>query len=166
MRLLEDVVITHSIEIKTTPERIFDFFRNLDDAGYRVWHPEDHVSFRWRKGEPWEEGSVVHAEEYIHGKLHKLKFQVTKVVPNRRIEFAPLSRFLRVYFPKNTFEVEPKGHACVFTASGHLRVGRLVKIFAKGKLEQGLASASKHIREEGENLKRILEEDNVRDQDT
>lgn len=166
MRLLEDIVLTHSIEIKTTPEAIFDFFRKLDDASYRVWHPEDHVSFRRIKGDPWEEGSVVYAEEYMHGKLHKLKFQVTKVVPNRRIEFAPASRFLRIYFPKNTFEVEQRGDTCLFTASGHLRVGRLVKTFAKGKLEQGLASVRKHIQEEGENLKRILEEDTVRVQDT
>jgi uncharacterized protein YndB with AHSA1/START domain len=166
MKLLEDVVLTHSIEIKTTPERVFDFFRKLDDAGYRVWHPQDHVSFRWIKGEPWEEGSVLYAEEYLHGKLHKLKLQVTKVVPNRKIEFAPLSRLLRIYFPKNTFEVEPKGDTCVFTTSGHMRVGRLVKTLAKRKLEHALASASKHIQEEGENLKRILENDTVRDQDT
>lgn len=158
MKLLEDIILTHSVEIRTTPEKIFAFFRNLDDANYRVWHPEDHVSFRWMKGEPWEEGSVLHAEEYLHGKLHKLKFQVTKVVPNRRIEFAPRSRFLRFYFPKNTFEVEPKGDTCVFTASGHLRVGRLAKMLARRKLKQGLASVKKHIQEEGENLKRILED--------
>lgn len=166
MRLLEDVVITHSIEIKTTPEMIFDFLRNLDDDTYRVWHPQDHVSFRWMKGEPGEEGSVVHAEEYIHGKLHKLKFTITRVDPNRRIEFAPTSRLLRIYFPMNTLEVEPKGDTCLFTASGHLRVGRLVKIFAKGKLEHGLASVAKHIKEEGENLKRILEAGEVENQET
>ncbi len=157
MKLLEDVVLSHSIEIRTTPEAIFDFFYNLDDASYRAWHPEDHVSFRRIKGQPWEEGSVVHAEEYMHGKLHKLKFQVTKVVPNKRIEFAPASRFLRIYFPKNTFEVEQNGDTCLFTATGHIRIGRLVKTFAKKKLEQGLASVNKHIKEEGENLKRILE---------
>jgi len=36
------------------------------------------VSFRWLKGQPWVEGSVIYAEEYIHGKLHKLKFKITK----------------------------------------------------------------------------------------
>ena len=166
MKLLEDVILTHSIEIKTTPQRIFDFFRNLDDASYRVWHPEDHVSFHWIKGEPWEEGSVVHAEEYMHGKLHKLKFQVTKVTPNERIEFAPVSRFLRIYFPKNTFEVEQKVDTCLFTASGTLRVGRLARLLAKRKLEQGLASARRHIKDEGENLKRILEEGSAEHQNT
>ncbi|MHA2314904.1 MAG: SRPBCC family protein [Candidatus Hermodarchaeia archaeon] len=158
MRLLEDIYLKDSVEIKTTPEKVFDFLIHLvDEESYRAWHPDDHVTLRWIKGQPWEEGSVLYAEEYIHGKLHKLKFLITKVVPNREIEFMPLSRLLRIYFPKNTFTIEPKGDTCVFTATGCLRVGRIVKILAKNKLEVGLASVKKHMKEEGENLKRILE---------
>ncbi|MFC1653063.1 hypothetical protein ACFL3F_05020 [Planctomycetota bacterium] len=57
MALLEDMTLTDSIAIKTTPEKIFSFFRNLvDDESYRKWHPEDHVALRWVKGQPWEEG--------------------------------------------------------------------------------------------------------------
>ena len=158
MALLEDVTLADSIEIKTTPEKIFDFFANLvDDESYRAWHPDDHVALRWIEGQPWEEGSVVHAEEYIHGKLHKLKFVVTKVIPNREIEYVPASRFLRRYFPKNTFSVEQKEGTCVFTATGTYRLGWLAKTFAKKRLERGLLSVKKHMKEEGENLKRILE---------
>lgn len=158
MKLLEDVVLEDSIEIDATPERVFGFLTHLvDDESYRAWHPDDHVALRWMRGQPWEEGSTAYAEEYIHGKLHKLKFLITKVVPNRRIEFVPLSRLLRVYCPGNTFVIEPKGDGCVFTATGCIRVGRLIKTFAKRKLETGLASVRKHMREEGENLKRILE---------
>ncbi|UCD52315.1 MAG: SRPBCC family protein [Phycisphaerales bacterium] len=158
MRLLEDMVLTESIAIRATPEKVFRFFLNIvDDATYRAWHPEDHVASRWIKGEPWEEGSVVYAEEYLHGKLHKLKLLITKVVPNRRIEFAPLSRILRIYFPKNTFSIEPKENSCVFTATGCVRVGWLLKTFARKKLGHGLSCVKKHMQEEGENLKRILE---------
>ena len=75
MKLLEDIVLTDSIEIHATPEEIFAFFLQIvDDASYRAWHPEDHVAFRWIKGKPWQERSVAYAEEYIHGKLHKFKF--------------------------------------------------------------------------------------------
>ena len=141
MAFLENVILTDSIEIKTTPDKIFDFFAHLvDDESYRSWHPDDHVALRWIKGLPWEEGSVVYAEEYIHGKIHKLKFVITGVIPNKRIEYAPQSRILRIYFPKNTFAVEPKGDICVFTASGYFRVGWLVKTFAKDKLNRGLSS--------------------------
>ena len=109
MALLEDVTLTDSIEIKTTPEKIVSFLTNLvDDESYRAWHPVDHVSLRWIKGQPWEEGSVVYAEEYIHGKLHKLKFVIMKVVPNTEMEYAPVSRLLRRYLHKNTFHIEPR----------------------------------------------------------
>ena len=158
MALLKDVNLTDSIEIKTTPETIFSFLTSLvDDESYRAWHPDDHVSLRWIEGQPWGQGSVVHAEEYIHGKSHKLKFVVTKVVPNTEIEYVPVSRFLRRYFPKNTFYIESKERTCVFTATGTYRVGWLVRTFAKKRLERGLSSVSKHMKEEGENLKKILE---------
>jgi len=158
MALLEEVTLTDSVEIKTTPDKIFDFFERLvDDDSYRIWHPQDHVAFRWLKGKPWEEGSVVYAEEYIHGKLHKLKFIVTKVVKNKEIEYSPSSWFLRKYFPKNSFHIKPKEETCIFTASGTYRVGWIVRTFAKNKLERGLSSVRKHMKEEGQNLKRILE---------
>lgn len=158
MKMLEDMVLTDSIEINTTPEKIFDFLTHIvDDESYRVWHPKDHVAFRWIKGQPWQEGSIFYAEEYIHGKLHKIKLVVSRIIPNRLIEYTPLSRILRIYFPKNTFSMEPKGDTCLFKASGTLRVGCLVKTFAKSKLDMGLASVRKHMKEEGENLKKLLE---------
>ena len=158
MALLEEITLTDSVEIKTTPDKIFDFFERLDDDdSYRIWHPQDHVAFRWLKGKPWEEGSVVYAEEYIHGKLHKLKFIVTKVVKNKEIEYSPSSWFLRKYFPKNSFHIKPKEETCIFIASGTYRVGWIVRTFAKNKLERGLSSVRKHMKEEGQNLKRILE---------
>lgn len=158
MGMMEDIILTDSIEIKTKPEKVFNFLIHLvDDESYRAWHPEDHVSLRWIEGPPWEEGSVVHAEEYIHGKLHRLKFVVTKVVPNLEIEYVPISRFLRKYFPRNTFYIEPKDATCVFTATGTYRVGWLFRTFARKRLERALSSVRKHMKEEGENLKRILE---------
>jgi hypothetical protein len=159
MGLLEDLSLEHSIEIRTSPEKIFSFLRRLHlDDNYRRWHPQDHVLMRWVRGEPWEEGSVVYAEQYAHGKLHKLKYIITKVVPDREIEFSPLSRFLRFYFPKNTFCVEPRGYTTVFTATSHIRVGWLMKKLARRKFDAAIRSAREHIRVEGENLKRLLEE--------
>ena len=160
MAFLEDIVLTDSIEIKTTPEKIFSFLTGLvDDESYRAWHHDEHVALRWLKGQPWEEGSVAYAEEYLHGKIHRFKFTVTKVVPNKEIEYVPVSRLLRRYFPKNQFSIEQKGETCVFKASGIFRHGWLIKTFFKKHLDQNLASVKKHMKEEGENLKRILEKD-------
>jgi hypothetical protein len=161
MKLLEDIVLTDSVEIGVTPEKVFDFFFQIvDDASYRTWHPADHVAFRWIRGNPYEVGAVAYAEEYLHGKLHKLKFRISKIVPDREIEYVPLSRLLRIFFHKNRFEIQPSGDGCIFTAEVHLRIGRIAKAIAKRKLEVGLSSVRKHMKEEGENLKRILEERN------
>jgi len=158
MPLMEEITLTDSIEVRAAPEEVFGFIARLaDDESYRAWHPEDHVSLRWIEGPPWEEGSVAYAEEYLHGKLHKLKFTVTKVVPNRRIEYGPTSRLMRRYFPGNAFIMEPAEEGCVFTATVKLRVGRLARILAGGRLQRGLADTKQHMREEGENLKKIVE---------
>lgn len=53
MALLEDIILTDSIEIKATPEKVFDFFVQLvGDESYLIWHPEDPVAFCWLKGKP------------------------------------------------------------------------------------------------------------------
>jgi len=158
MTLLKEVVLTDSIEINASSEKVFKFITGLvDDESYRAWHQEDHVALRWLQGQPWAKGSVVYAEEYIHGKLHKLKFAVTKVVPNKKIEYVPVSRFLRRYFPKNVFAIEQKEESCLFTASGTYRVGWLAKTFFSKAVEKALSSIKKHMEEEGKNLKKILE---------
>jgi hypothetical protein len=158
MAFFEDVILTDSIKIKTTPEKIFGFLTSIvDDESYQAWHQEDHVRFRWLKGPPWTEGSVIYAEEYIHGKLHKLKFKITKITPNKKIEYSPVSRFIRKFFPKNEFIIEQKGEFCLFTASGTYRLGWIGKTFFGKAIEKSLASVKKHMKEEGENLKRILE---------
>ncbi len=158
MAFFEDITLTDSVEIKTTPEEIFIFLTSIvDDKSYRAWHEKDQVRFSWIKGIPWTEGSILHAEEYLHGKLHKFKFMVTKIVPNKRIEYSPASRILRTFFPKNEFLIEQKEVSCLFTASGTYRVGWIGKKFFKKSIDDGLASVKKHMKEEGDNLKRILE---------
>ena len=158
MPFFEDRVLTDSIEIKTTPEKIFNFLTSIvDDDSYRAWHKEDHVSLRYLQGEPWTEGSVVYAEEYIHGKLHKLKFKITKIEANKRIEYAPLSRLVRMFFPKNEFIIETRGESCLFIASGTYRIGWIGKTFFNAAIEKALASVEQHMKEEGENLKAIIE---------
>ena len=158
MALFEDRVLTDTIEINTTPENVFQFLTSIvDSESYQAWHKEDHVAFRFIKGDPWVVGSVIYAEEYIHGKRHKFKFIITKIVPNKKIEYVPASWLLRKYFPKNEFIIEARGDTCRFIASGTYRIGWIGKTFFKKKLAEGLASIAKHMKEEGENLKNILE---------
>lgn len=158
MAFFEEVVLQDSTEVKTKAEKVFKFLTSIvDDDSYRAWHKEDHVSLRWIKGRPWTEGSVVYAEEYIHGKLHKLKFKITKIIPNKKIEYTPISPFIRKLFPKNEFMIEQKGESCLFTASGTYRVGKIGKMFFGKAIEKALSSVKEHMKEEGENLKNMLE---------
>ena len=158
MTFFEDVILTDSIEIETEPETIFNFLTSIkDDESYRAWHKSDHVTFRWIQGQPWKEGSILYAEEYFHGKLHKFKFMVTKIVPNEKIVYSPVSRLLRMFFPKNEFIIKGKKTTSVFIASVNYRVGWIGKKFFQKSINKGLSSVKKHMKEEGENIKLILE---------
>ena len=162
MKLMEDVFINDSIEINTTPEKIFKFLENLkDDKSYCAWHPKDHKSMKWIEGEPWKEGSIVYAEEYLNNELHKLKFTIIKYSANKEIVYVPTSRFLRRYVPRLSFLVEKIGEKCVFKASMHYRSPLLLRLFAKRHLKKDLNSVKKHMKEEGENIKYVLENESI-----
>jgi len=148
------ITLEDSIEIKATPEKVFDrlthLFREKED--YQSWHP-DHVDLYWIRGKLFEEGSIGYCEEYLHGEIHKFKFLCTKVVPNRMIEYRPMFPW-SIFWPRSTFVVEPKGEkSCIFSATGYLRAGPLFKKLGRNRLE----AIKKHMKEEGENLKRLVE---------
>ncbi len=154
------ITLKDSIEISATPEKVFEWLaqRFKNKESYQAWHP-DHVDIRWIKGEPLQEGSIVYAEEYLHGDLHKLKFRIAKIVPNREIKYRSLFP-LSVLAPGNTFLIVPKGeNSCIFTAMGSLRLP--VWLFKKlhKKHEHKIEATKQHMKEEGENLKRALEKE-------
>ena len=152
--------LKEAIEVKAAPEEVFEWLcqRLRDKESYRAWH-RDHVDLRWIKGEPLREGSIVYAEEYLHGELHKLKFRITKIVPNRMIKFRSIFP-LSILAPGNTFLVEPKGQdSSIFTASGSIRIPRWLFIRLHKKHKGKIEDTEQHMKEEGQNLKTALEQD-------
>lgn len=152
------ITLSDSIEVEATTEEVFEWLvKHMSNTEfYKAWHP-DHVGLRWIRGEPVKEGSIVCADEYLHGVLHRLKFRIVKIVPNRRIEYRSLFP-LSLLSPGNSFVIEPMDNdRCIFTACGSLRLPRW--LFEKlGKSHKGKIEATKrHMKEEGENLKRALE---------
>ena len=147
------ITLTDSIEIKTTPEKVFAWLTNIkNQENYQAWHP-DHENCVWVKGEPFQEGSIAYFEEYIHGKLHGLNFLCTKRVQNRIIEYRPLFPW-SLFMPKSQFAIEPRCEkSCIFTATINLRAGPLFKKFGGKRLD----TIKQHMKEEGENLKKALE---------
>ncbi len=162
MSIFKQLVLKDSIEIKTTPEKIWEFFTNLEQ-NYKTWHPEDHVLFKWTKGKPMETGSEWYGEEYVHGKLMKGKGTIGQVIPYRKIVFKnafPAS----IASPGFEWLIEPKGSNSVFTAVSYVRaegiMRKLIPIFHHHdykNMETLIAVGKKHVKEEGENLKKILE---------
>ena len=155
MGMFSQMILSDSVEINTTPEKIWEFFTNLEN-NYKAWHPEDHILFKWTEGKPMESGSRWYGEEIVRGKLFKLKGTIGEVIPNRKIVFN-FSFPVSLVAPKFEWLIEPKGSTSVFTARSYLRAGEFYLKFFKKEMNYKLDLHNKHVREEGENLKRILE---------
>ncbi|NIM90657.1 MAG: hypothetical protein GTO17_06875 [Candidatus Aminicenantes bacterium] len=145
-------MLKDSVEIKSTPEKIFEFFESWE-KNYRRWHP-NHGDSRWLKGNLNEPGSILYTEEILHGHLHKLKFRITEIEPPSRLSYKFLFPW-SLFISKGSFVIERKKNRCLFTSSLTFRFARLLKTFAKRRM----ADLKQHMKEEGDNLKRIIESD-------
>jgi hypothetical protein len=163
MPFLHEIVVKESFDIVTTPTNIFSYLTSIVDTESFKTLNADNISFCWINGEPWVEGSIAYAVKYLHGKPHKFKFIVTKVVPNRYIEYRPTSRLMRSFFPKKYFMIEQTTIGCRFISSATFRIGWIGKRFFQRKIDAGLSSFRIYLQNEGKNLKNILEAQQIRD---
>ena len=147
-----------TIDIDAPVERVYTCLvkslQNLES--YRAWHPE-HKSIEWLKGNPVEKGSLVHIKEYLNGVLTGLTFRFVEVVPNQLIRYRV--RFpISIIAPENRFEFEPLGeNRCRFIAYGCIRMPRWLFLKSHPAHEGKLKGSMKHMKEEGESLKRMAE---------
>ncbi|MFX0201959.1 MAG: SRPBCC family protein [Candidatus Hodarchaeota archaeon] len=155
------IVLRDTIKIKTTPEEVFEWFAQFKE-NYRAWHP-DHGECRYLHGShPFEEGAIIYAEEYLHGDLHKLKLHMSRVVPNSRMEYKiPL-------LGSGAFIIEPSGDDILFTAELHLGwrfpvIGSLIDWVFQTFFGHRLNAMRQHMREEGINLKELMEKKSSQD---
>jgi hypothetical protein len=145
--------LVSSTSIRTTPEEVFVFFANMAE-NYTRWHP-DHVLFRWiGKGGLYADARF-YFEERIAGKLLKKRVRFTRIVPGRLIEFAVTNPLFRLVLPSIAFAIEPEGDGVRVTQTICIRTGPIGAWLNRKEF----AAVRKHMDEEGENLKRILEAD-------
>jgi len=102
-----------------------------------------------------EEGSKIYVEETVGGRLLKLKVTCVDVIPNKKFS-------LKLPFPNSLFVsyeyvIEPRGNKVAFTAFTYLKYPGFNRIKIAAVIDIG----KKHVKEEGENLKKILEESKV-----
>ena len=88
-----------------------------------------------------------------HGKRGRGAENKSTVLGIAQWKYRPLFPW-SIFAPGNEFLFEPKGEkSCIFTASGRLRAGPLFKKLGRNRLE----ATKKHMKEEGGNLRRLLE---------
>ncbi|KYC45029.1 MAG: hypothetical protein APG12_01478 [Candidatus Methanofastidiosum methylothiophilum] len=155
MGIYKEYILKHSIEIKVPPEKIWDFFYNIEQ-NYRSWHTEDHIMFKWTKGNPLEVGSTFYSEQKMSGEVAKLKGVCTESIPNEKIalKFDFPTSFM---CPKIEWIIEPKAKNSIFTAISYYKFGKLFLKFSGDKVDYILETSNKHMQEEGETIKNILE---------
>ncbi len=154
MPLCKRLELSHSIAIKTSPEKIWNFFKKTEN--YTTWHPKDHIKFIWTEGKPLEVESKFYSEQLVFGKVQKYKGHIKEIIPNRKIVFTfkfPVS----LISPEIEWRIEPKGSNTVFTAITYMRAGHLYKKLFKKGMKNLIKEHDRHVAEEGENLKKILE---------
>ena len=148
------IVLRDSTKIHTTPKELFGWLGRMPQE-YRSWHPE-HVSCRVLHGSMLLVGSEIECEEYLHGKLHTLRFRISKVIPDRRVEFDVIG------LGRGAFEAQANGDALNFVAELDVGseapiIGQLVDLIFSLFFKQRIESMRQHMAEEGQNLKRLLE---------
>jgi hypothetical protein len=110
------ITLENSIEIKTTPEKIFNWFKNMDNKRFREWHPNHRKFVKVTGG--MDEGDVLYFEEYINGKWFKLKIKITKIEKSEkgwRADFESVHWLGRLIGTRISFIAEAKGGTCIFT---------------------------------------------------
>jgi len=150
------IKLRDSIRIQTSPERIFKWLQLMPQE-YVSWHP-DHVAYRVIKGSMLQPGSEIECQEYLHGKLHAIRFRLARVEPGRRMKYQIVG------LGKGVFEIIPKGEEVEFVAELGLGsdspiLGRAVDALLRALFGRRLEAMRQHMQEEGENLKKIIESD-------
>ena len=147
------MILRDTTEVACMPEAIFRFFEDMQ-SHYLEWHP-DHRLFRWVRGRSLAVGSVFYFEEVIAGRLLKKKVVFTHIDPHSHIEFAPTFWLMRLFLPRMSFRIEKTApHMCRVVAEIHLRMGPLAARLNRRELD----AVREHMRLEGVNLKRLVEE--------
>ena len=148
------ISLRDSIEIYTTPKQLFAWLGRMPEE-YTSWHP-DHVACRELQGSILGVGSEIECEEFLHGKLHSMRFRMTKVLPNKRIEF------IIEGMGRGAFEAEAEGDIARFNAELDIGldapiIGRLFDFIFSLFFNRRIEAMRRHMAEEGRNLKEILE---------
>jgi hypothetical protein len=141
------------VYIEATPRQVWAWLDELPHH-YRDWHPS-HLDCRYVRGKHLAAGTVLRMDERLHGRPHSVLLRADVVVPNRLLRYS--GRGVR-----GAFVLEPVGSGTQFTAELDVGVrlpliGRILDPVLHRVVGKRLSAVRDHMREEGRNLKHILE---------
>jgi len=145
--------LTDTVTIDAPAEAVWAWLRDLP-RHYLEWHPA-HTRAEWTAGGPGQRGARLRIDEVLHGEPHTLHMVVTEISeePARMRLAYRISGRVGLLIPKGRFEVVRDDGGCIFTAGLHVRAPRLAaRLFRRQYLD-----LKTHLREEGANLKALLE---------
>jgi uncharacterized protein YndB with AHSA1/START domain len=145
------MILEATIDIAADARRVYRFFAEMAQR-YTAWHP-DHIAFRWVNDAELAVGSRFRIEERIDGRVLKRTMRFTRLEPDRHVEFVPDNALIRFFLPRILFAIEPAGDGCRVTQQVHVRIGPIGRRLNR----RGFAVVLRHMREEGENLKALLD---------
>ena len=149
------MTLLHEVDVNTTPDRIWDFLINIE-KNYPAWHPGDHILFHWTKGEPFDAGSTFYAEQFMTGEKVKYKGRITESFPGERISMK-FSFPLSLITEKIEMIIENHGTHSTFKHITYMKFKYLSRTIFKNRNIMMLNDMDAHVRTEGENMKKILE---------
>lgn len=150
------LTIGNSVEINAPLEDVENWLLDMDKH-YKEMHPEDHV--RWENlSATFETGSILVAEEYLLGRLYKTKMKVTGIKRNAKVvtEYKSISLPYIILGTTGSEILEPSENGgTIYTYSVCFKFGWIMKLF--DSFTGAVAALDKHMKEEGVNMKRIIE---------
>lgn len=152
------ISIRDSVHVAASPAEVWQFLHDME-SHYRDWHPE-HLDWRNLRGHVTAPGGVVFADEWIGSHRLQARFFASEVEQERLLRYD-------IAFPYSligaggSFQIVPTaGGGCEFVAETHCGshlplLGPLLdRLLA---LVFPVAELRRHMREEGENLARLVE---------
>jgi len=139
--------LADTVVVEAPTSQVWGWLLGLADH-YRAWHPE-HLGADWVEGSPNRVGSVLRVTERLHGRPHVLRVRVTELRPGERLAYRflwPASLIAR----GGEFLLAPDDGRTLLTAALEFR-------WFAGVLRERRAALARHLREEGERLKRLVE---------
>jgi len=153
------ISITEETIINIPAKNVFNFLVNIDSM-YKIWHPKDHVFCNVLSGSLVKKGCRFHFLEIINGFPLYLVARITEVRENEYLEYVPSFPFSLLKTGKAYFKIEKisenQSRLIAYVEYGNQFFDSIINFFVK------TIAVKKHINEEGENLKRYLEQKNPR----